>query len=114
MRDPYSNITITEEPDRYVVKLDPCRSGGRLRRTKSVGTTKKAYPWSWSRSGVCYYCCHDCLLMEIIPIELRGYPIAVFEYSDNPQDPCVQFYYKRPELIPEEYFTRVGKTKTIK
>ena len=28
--------------------------------------------------------------------------------------PVLDYYYKKPELIPEEYFTRVGKNKTIK
>ena len=124
MESPYSKITLTEEPDRYVMSLNPCRTGGRLRRGVSVGTsklaglsigtTKKAYPWTWGKSGVSYYCTHSCLLFEILPIELRGYPIAVIEYPDNPEDPCVFLFYKKPELIPEEYFTRVGKTKTIR
>jgi len=124
MESPYSKITITEESDRYVVSLDPCRTGGRLRRSMSagpsqlvgmsIGTTKKAYPWSWGKSGVCYYCTHSCLFFEIIPIELRGYPIAVIQYADKPEEPCVFFFYKKPELIPEEYFARVGKTRTIR
>ena len=124
MESPQSKITVTEEPDRYVVSLDPCRTGGRLRRGATVaplkssniniGTTKKPYPWCWNKKGVLYYCAHSCLFFEIIPIELRGYPIAVIEYPDNPQDPCVYLFYKKPELIPEDYFTRVGKTKTIK
>ena len=122
---PHSKITLTEEPDRYVLTLDPCRSGGKLWRigmsagdTKTagidIGTTKKAYPWCWGKSGVPYYCVHDCLHFEILPIELRGYPIAVIQCPEKPEDPCVFFFYKKPELIPEEYFTRIGKTKTIK
>ncbi|MFC1981577.1 hypothetical protein ACFLVN_04990 [Chloroflexota bacterium] len=124
MESPHSKITVKEEPDRYVVSLDPCRTGGRLIRgttvalsnlpTVKIGTTKKAHPWCWGKSGVSYYCGHSCLLFEIIPIELRGYPIAVIEYPEKPEDPCVFLFYKKPELIPEEYFTRVGKTKTIK
>jgi len=114
MRAHYANVTIIEESDRYVVRCDPCGSGGRLRRTRSVATTKKAYPWSWGKTGVSYYCTHCCLHRELIPIELRGYPICVFQYADRPEDPCVHLYYKKPELIPEEYFTRIGKTKTIK
>ncbi|MFC2066015.1 hypothetical protein ACFLUO_03000 [Chloroflexota bacterium] len=109
-----SNIAVKEEPDRYVVTYDPCGTGGRLRRTRSVGTTKKAYPWSWGESGVSYYCCHCCIQREIIPIELRGYPTRINLPGSRPEDPCVQLFYKKPELIPEEYFTRVGKTKTIK
>ena len=114
MRGHFSgSITITEEPDRYVVKYDPCGSGGRLRRLRAVGTTKKPYPWSWNKAGVSYYCAHCCISNETLPIELRGYPIKIILPGDKPEDPCVHLYYKKPELIPEEYFTRVGKTKTI-
>lgn len=124
MESPYSKITLKDEPDRYALALDPCRTGGRLRRSvsagpfklasTSVGTNKKAYPWTWGRTGICYYCIHSAFLFEILPIELRGYPIAVIQYADNPQDPCVLYFYKKPELIPEKYFTRVGKVKKIK
>lgn len=99
--------TITEEPDRYVIRCDPCGSGGQLRRIKNVGTTKKAYHWTWSKSGVPYYCVHCCVMWEIIPTELRGYPIRINLIGDRPEDPCIHLYYKKPELIPEEYFKRI-------
>ncbi len=123
LESPGSKITITEEQDRYVLTLDPCRSGGRMRRgltvatspiAVSMGTTSKAYPWCWGRKGVAYFCIHDCVFLEIIPIELRGYPIGVVQYPEKAEDPCVLLFYKRPELIPEEFFLRVGKSKTIK
>jgi len=34
--------------------------------------------------------------------------------GERPEDPCVHLFYKKPELIPEEYFKRVGKTKPTK
>jgi len=105
------NLTVTEEPDRYVMKLDPCGTGGRLRRSgKNSGGTQKAYPWSWNKNGVCYYCSHCCMFQDILPTEERGYPICVTQYPDRPEDPCVHYYYKKPELIPDEYFTRIEKT----
>lgn len=110
----FSEFTVVEESDRYVVRTDPCGSGGRLRRIKQVGITKKAYPWSWNKIGIPYYCCHCCVYFEILPIELRGYPIRVHEITERPEDPCIHYYYKIPELIPEEYFNRVGMVKTIK
>ena len=113
-RSHHANFTITEEPDRYVAKFDPCGTGGRLMRTRSVGVTKKAYPWSWNRSGVSYYCLHCCIEFEIIATELRGYPIRINLCPERPEDPCVHLFYKKPELIPEEYFTRIDMTKTIK
>lgn len=107
----HSQIEIIEEPDRYVMKLDPCGTGGRLRRSgKEVSGTKKAQPWSWGKSGVCYYCTHCCLMQEVLSIEMRGYPICVTQYPDNPAAPCVHLYYKKPELIPDEFFIRLGKT----
>jgi len=109
----YSDFSVTEEPDRYVLKLDPCGSGGRLMRTKEGGKLQKAYPWAWGKSDVSRYCSHCCIAFEIIPIELQGYPIAIIECPVKPEDPCINLYYKRPELIPEKYFARVGKTKTI-
>ncbi len=112
-RGHFSKLTVVEEPDRYVVSLDPCGSGGRLRRTRSVATTKKAYPWSWGKSGISYYCTH-CCVHEIISTELRGYPLRITLIAERPEDSCVHLYYKKPELIPEEYFTRIGMTKTIK
>ena len=113
-RSHHSDFTVVEEPDRYVLTCDPCGSGGRLGRTMNVGVTKKAYPWSWGKSGVSYYCTHCCFIWEIIPTEIQGYPIRINLLGDKPGDPCIHLHYKKPELIPEEYFTRIGKNKTIK
>jgi hypothetical protein len=104
--------------------FNPCGSGGRMRRIGEVdktpprtgkvfnlGVTKKAYPWSWGKVGVPYYCIHCCVFHEILPIEWRGYPIKITEYSDDPMAPCYWYFYKDPALIPDHYFTRIGKKK---
>ncbi len=109
------NITVTEELDKYVVRCDPCGSGGQLiRKKQNIGIVKKAYPWTWGKSGVPLYCVHCCVLFEILPTELRGYPIRINLLGERPEDPCIHYFYKKPELIPEEYFSRIGMTKTIK
>jgi hypothetical protein len=107
----HASFSVKEEPDRYVVSYDPCGSGGRLRRTRSVGLNKKPYPWSWDKVGVPYYCTHCCVNWEMTGIELRGYPVRITLVGDKPEDPCVHLFYKKPELIPEEYFTRIGMKK---
>jgi len=110
-----SGATVKEEEDRYVESVDLCGSGGELRKSGDCGVTRKAYPWAWNKVGVPYYCAHCCIFMEHIPIEKRGYPIRVHEIEEGELGVrCVRFYYKRPELIPEEYFERIGKVKTIK
>ena len=108
-----SNLTVVEEPDRYVVRCDPCGSGGRLPRT-DTNVTKEVYHWSWGKSGVPYYCTHCCIAYEIIPTELRGYPLKILEVPEKLGEPCIYIQYKKPELIPEKYFNRIVKTKTIK
>jgi hypothetical protein len=100
-----------------VIYLDPCGTGGRMRREGrteppfNYGVTQKAYPWSWGKAGVPYYCVHCCLMSEIYPIESQGVPHRITGYSDDPHEPCAFYIYKSPELIPEEYFTRIGKQK---
>ncbi|MBI2832743.1 MAG: hypothetical protein HYX79_10855 [Chloroflexi bacterium] len=105
---------VTEDEQKYIVAYDPCGSAGRIRRKREVGLTRKAYPWTWNKAGVPYHCIHCALQFEIIPIDIRGYPIRITLFDADPWKPCTHLFYKKPELIPEEYFTRVGKVKTIK
>jgi hypothetical protein len=65
-----SSVTIRDEPDRYVVTYHPCGSGGFLIKNRSELRLNKAYPWSWSKPGINYYCLHCCIAWEIIPTEL--------------------------------------------
>jgi len=116
-------IEIIEEEDRISIKMDPCGSGGRMRRGDPVnrtgprmeapyffGCTQKAYPWSWGKKKVPYYCIH-CAINEILPIEWGGYPLWVTGYDEDASRPCYWHFYRRPELIPEIYFTRLGFEK---
>jgi len=107
----HSVVTIKDEPDRYVVTYNPCGSGGLLIKTRPELKLDKAYPWSWSKPGVNYYCLHCCIAWEIIPTELRGYPLYIHLPPEHPDAPCIQLHYKKPEMIPEEYFSRIGKVK---
>ena len=118
------NLTITEDTEKYVISFDPCGSGGSMRRARefdkippmtglphNLGKTKKAYPWSWSKTNVPYYCVHCCVWLEILPVEEIGYPLRVTLFDEDPEKPCAWAFYKKPELIPEEYFIRIGKAK---
>ncbi len=100
--------TIREEADKFIVTCDPCGSGGQMRRTKNLGKLERAYDWTWNKRGIPIYCTHCAIMWEILPIEMRGYPIRINLFSDDPAGPCVHLYYKDPQKIPREYFTRVG------
>ena len=116
-------IDIIEDENRISIKMDPCGSGGRMRRGDPVdhtpsrlgppynfGVTRKAYPWSWGKKNVPYYCIH-CAINEILPIEWGGYPLWVTGYTDDASNPCYWHFYKDPSLIPEKYFRRLGFSK---
>lgn len=118
------NFKIWEEPDRYVMEFDPCGTGGRLNRGPlngsgsrvkppyNLGVTSKPYPWSWSKANIPYYCLHCCVWNEIMAIEATGYPNRVTECPEaGSNKPCYRYIYKDPNLIPAEYFERVGFNK---
>jgi hypothetical protein len=110
------DFTLIDEKDRYVFKWDPCGSGGAMRRRaaaegREVEAAKEAHDWTWGKKGVCLYCSHCSLVNEILPIENFGYPNRITEYPENPGDPCTWYIYKDPDDIPEQYYTRIGKTK---
>jgi len=120
-------LKVWEEEDRYVVECDPCGSGGRMRRTGeldktrprteppfSFGKTKKAYQWAWYMMDVPYYCTHCCHWSELLPMMETGVPIRLAEYDPNPDAPCRLHFYKKPELIPEKFYKRIGLEKPRK
>ncbi len=90
--------SVEEKEDRYVLTLDPCDSGGLMRRKGMLatdrGVTKKGYPWSWGRAGVPYYCAHCAIGGEIIPMERKGKAWYTMEFPDDPQAPCVYNFLK--------------------
>jgi hypothetical protein len=107
-----SDMEIFEDADRYVLKLKECGSGSVLMKTRpNVGATKSAHPWSWGRSGIPYYCTHCCIGWEIIATELQGHPALIHDCPHSANEPCVNFFYKKPQAIPDEYFARIGLKK---
>jgi hypothetical protein len=118
-------VEVIEEPDRWTIKLDPCGVGGRMRRGDpadrtpsrlgppyNFGTTKEAHNWSWGKKDVPYYCVH-CAFNEILPMEWGGHPLWVTGYDPNETKPCAWHFYKSANLIPEEYYARVGRKKPV-
>lgn len=117
-KDRQGEVYITEEEDRFVLKLDPCGSGGIARqRVESgrepqpdlFGFSKKPGPLTWGKEKVCYYCAHCSMVNEIMAIENYGHPMRVTEYPDKAEDACIWYIYKDPKRIPAEYYERVGK-----
>lgn len=126
------DMELVEFEDRFELRFDPCGSGGRTLRGDTVeGTPPRMqppydwtvvegkYPWTHYKSGVCHYCVHCIVLMEEMPIDRFGYPVRVIDPPTY--DPaatqvgvaqkCQWTMYKDPTKVPEEVYTRVGRTK---
>ncbi len=117
-KDRQGEIEVTEEKERYVLKLDPCGSGGVARqrvesgkepRPDLFGFSEKAGPLTWGKKHVCHYCAHCAMVNEILAIENYGHPMRITEYPEKAEDPCIWYIYKDPKAIPAEYYERVGK-----
>ena len=116
-------IEVVDEGDRLLVRMDPCGSGGRMRRGDPVngtpsrlgppysfGITREPHDWSWGKRGVPYYCVH-CAVNEKLMLEWGGHPLWVTEYDADPSRPCAWAIYRHPDLIPESYYQRLGHQK---
>lgn len=118
-----NGVTVEEDDEKYTIRMDPCGSGGRMRRGDpadgtpsrlgppyNFGTTKTAHPWSWSKADVPYYCTH-CAMNEILPMEWGGHPLWVTAFNPDASKPCGWMFYKSAKAIPEEIYKRVGREK---
>lgn len=119
-------IAVVDEGDRYAIVMDPCGSGGRMRRgdpengTPSrlgppydFGATEEAHDWSWGERNVPYYCLH-CCLNEKLAAEWGGHPLWVTGYDPDASKPCAWYFYKSADAIPEKYYERIGLKKPPK
>jgi len=99
---------IEEDHEKFILKFR-CPSGGAVRTKEDYGRTKKAYLWTYGMEGFPYYCVHCPVSFDIMSIEDMGYPAWVTLHQ--PEGRCVQYLYKDPAAVPEEYYKRVGKEK---
>lgn len=125
------DVAFEELDDRYVLRFDPCGSGGRTTRGDEVeGTpprmeapydwpaTTEPAPWNHGQPGVCVYCAHCIVLTEIMPVDAFGYPVRAVdpprygERTDDGRPPtCAWTMFKDPAAVPDEYYTRIGRTR---
>ena len=126
------SLEFEEHEDRYVVRFDPCGSGGRSMRGDEIegtgsrvlapyefGVTQEPHDWAWGETGVCYYCAHCCITLEMLPEERWGHPVRVVDPplwggaadADSTRRKCSWTVYKSLEAIPESAYQRIGRTK---
>jgi hypothetical protein len=128
--DRTGDMEFSEDADRYTLRFDPCGSGGRILRGDAIegtpprtdapyswGVTQEEHDFAWRRKGVCYYCSNCCLVLQLKPIDVFGYPVRVVEPPTYPSETaakCTWHIYKDPTAVPERYYEAVGRKRPEK
>ncbi len=129
------DMELEEHEDRFVLRFDPCGSGGRTVRGDWIEGTppRMEPPYNWkvseephpgttSRRASATTAPTASRLMEELPIDRFGYPLRVINpprYPDTDRDPnvrqkCQWTMYKDPRAVPEADYELTGRQKTGK
>jgi hypothetical protein len=113
------DMVLIDEGDRYRMVMDPCGSGGVLRRgdpetgrapypIDEHGTNQESHPWTWQKTGVHWYCSHCCISMEWLPGRKRGRPLRPLDHVLDPGAACTWYIYKDEAQTRAYHYPRSG------
>ncbi len=113
------DMLLIDEGDCYRMVMDPCGSGGVLRRgdpetgrppypVTPHGTNREPHLWTWQKTGVHWYCTHCCFAMEWLPGRKRGRPLRPLDHVLDPAAPCTWYIYKDEALTRAYHYPRSG------
>ncbi len=125
------DFELIETDDRFILRFDPCGSGGRTIRGDPIEGTpprmeapynwtvsSEPHPWNHGEKGICHYCTHCIRLMEEMPMDRFGYPVRVVDpphYGQRDEsgnlEKCQWQMFKDPTKVPQEYYERVGRVR---
>jgi hypothetical protein len=110
-------IVIKEDDKVISLSMKPCGSGERLIQMggydPEIGLARVRDPHriTWGKEDFPMYCVH-CPVMEALDLEAAGNFGPVHIVTDPIYHGACEFvFYKNPEDIPEEFYTRIGKKK---
>jgi|GEM_PF-388221 len=108
---------LEEDDEKFTFIMDPCGSGGRLWRMgaydppRSLAVTSQAYPWSFHRAGLPYYCVHCSFVNESMPLRYLGFPTWPVDPPAHAGGECRWYIYKDKWGVPQRYYDRYGMVK---
>lgn len=110
-------VSIREEPDRWVFTLNPCGSCGR-----QLLAGRYQPPWNFAvveanarvgflREDITVYQAHLAVAHTMVPIELTGAPWPAMSCVGLAAQPCELVLYRDPARTDEGYYAQVGAAK---
>jgi hypothetical protein len=109
------SLVVRETDDQFIIELDACGSGGRLRRNAvegadrvldEAGFVSSAQYWTAGLEDVPLFCSHCFIYHEIVAVELEGKENRFTLFNPDPDAPCVWSFYKSPQGVPVELRNR--------
>lgn len=96
------DIQVEEDHEKFTLRF-PCDTGGVLAAKDCSGKMKSKFYWANREKGVAYYCTHCTVAYQVMFTEDFGFPDFIVCPPKKPGELCVQYVYKDPSRIPEEY-----------
>jgi hypothetical protein len=114
----FGAVDVDEDEQKIVLSFR-CGSGGRLiddgRYEGEHGyvTLRERSGRTFMRDELPVYCAHCSVNNEIQPVEWGGTPTSIEYPPEHAGERCVHHIYKDVSAIPDEAYTRIGKSKPI-
>lgn len=117
--DPWAPMRQVRKPSAWQAAASIHRDGNRLYYPNtgeyeppvSHAVLRGARDLTQSRDSLPCVLATEILFLEILPIELLGYPIAVVALPERPNQPVTLDVYKNMSNVPLEVYARVGLAK---
>jgi hypothetical protein len=109
------SFLVRETDDQFIMELDACGSGGRLRRglmegadrlLDSAGFVSSPQYWTAGMDGVPLFCAHCFIYHEMVAVEVAGKENRFTMFNPDADAPCVWRIYKSREAVPVELKNR--------
>jgi hypothetical protein len=110
-------VSAREEPDHWVITLDPCGScgrqilAGRYRPPWNFSVVTDGYKVGFLRPDITVYQAHLAVAHTMVPIERTGAPWPAMSCAGLAAGPCEIVLYRDPAQTDARYYEQVGAVK---
>ncbi|RME85261.1 MAG: hypothetical protein D6775_03240 [Caldilineae bacterium] len=113
------DVLLIDQGDRYKMIMDPCGSGGVLRRgdpetgrpphpAGEEGVNRQPHLWTWQKTGLHWYCVHCPIVKEWLSGRRRGRLLRPLDHALDPDAPCTWYVYKDENRTRAYHYPRTG------
>lgn len=110
-----SHVAVSEEADRFTIEMNPCGSGGRLRKSGSYAGeggdlpfVEEAGPLTFGRERLPVYCTHCPIWNGSATLRWFGRAQWVFSDPARADGGCTVHLYKQAGYTPPDYAAKVA------